>query len=86
MLGIAAMQRRHREHQRPDQLRLPLILPLVWHWVGVRSVFNMRSRVANILVVLLFFFLGQDLHLGGESAERREMSEIRVAVVVVVEV
>jgi hypothetical protein len=49
-------------------------------------VFNMRSRVANILVVLLFFFLGQDLHLGGESAERREMSEIRVAVVVVVEV
>ena len=32
----------------------------------------MRDHVANILVVLLLFFLGQDLHVCGVSAERSE--------------
>jgi hypothetical protein len=43
----------------------------------------MRGRVANILVVLLLFFLGQDLHLCAMSVERRETGKIGVVVVVV---
>jgi hypothetical protein len=39
--------------------------------------------VANVLVVLLLFFLGQDLHVGVMSAARREMGEIGVVVVAV---
>jgi hypothetical protein len=34
--------------------------------------------VASILVVLLLFFLGQNLHVYGMSAERRGMGEIEV--------
>ena len=45
----------------------------------------MRGRVANLLVVLLLFFLSQDLHLCAMSVERREMGKIGVLVVVVVE-
>jgi hypothetical protein len=44
----------------------------------------MRGCVANLLVVLLLFFLGQDLHLCAMSVERREMGKIGVLVVVVV--
>jgi hypothetical protein len=46
----------------------------------------MRGRVANILVVLLLFFLGQDLHLCAMSVERRETGRIGVVVVVELEV
>ena len=42
--------------------------------------------MANVLVVLLLFFLGQDLHLCSISAERREMDKIGVMVVVELEV
>jgi len=46
----------------------------------------MRGRVANVLVVLLLFFLGQNLHLCDISAERRQMSVIRVVAVVEIEI
>jgi hypothetical protein len=35
--------------------------------------------VASILVVLLFFFLGQDLHVCGESVKRREIGVVVAA-------
>jgi hypothetical protein len=42
--------------------------------------------VANVLVVLLLFFLGQDLHVCGISAERKETEVVVVLVEVEVEV